>query len=117
MSEIIEHFKTLTQIPHCSKEADKLLDFLVAFAKERDYGVEVDEIKNIYIYKGNPTLCLQAHYDMVCMGKAPVIETYVEEGIMRAKDSSLGADNGIAIAMMMQCMDEDSRVRVFTYFR
>ncbi len=106
MSEIIEHFKTLTQIPHCSKEADKLLDFLVAFAKERDYSVEVDEIKNIYIYKGNPTLCLQAHYDMVCMGKAPVIETYVEEGIMRAKDSSLGADNGIAIAMMMQCMDE-----------
>ena len=43
---------------------------------------------------------------MVCMGKAPVIETYVEEGIMRAKESSLGADNGIAIAMMMQCMDE-----------
>jgi dipeptidase D len=40
------------------------------------------------------------------MGKAPVIETYVEEGIMRAKESSLGADNGIAIAMMMQCMDE-----------
>jgi len=106
MSEIIEHFKTLTQIPHCSKEANKLLDFLVAFAKERDYSVEVDEIKNIYIHKGNPTLCLQAHYDMVCMGKAPVIETYVEEGIMRAKDSSLGADNGIAIAMMMQCMDE-----------
>ena len=106
MSAIIEHFKTLTQIPHCSKEADKLLDFLVAFAKKRDYTVEVDEIKNIYIHKGTPTLCLQAHYDMVCMGKAPHIETYIEEGVMRAKDSSLGADNGMAIAMMMQCMDE-----------
>ena len=33
MSVIIEHFKTITQIPHCSKEADKLLDFLVAGAK------------------------------------------------------------------------------------
>ena len=106
MSSIIEHFQTLTQIPHCSKEADKLLDFLVAFAKERNYRVEVDEVKNIYIHKGSPTLCLQAHYDMVCMGKAPNIETYIEEGIMRAKDSSLGADNGMAIAMMMQCMDE-----------
>jgi dipeptidase D len=106
MSAIIEHFKTLTQIPHCSKEADKLLDFLVAFAKKRDYTVEVDEIKNIYIHKGTPTLCIQAHYDMVCMGKAPHIETYIEEGVMRAKDSSLGADNGMAIAMMMQCMDE-----------
>jgi len=106
MSAIIEHFQTLTQIPHCSKEADKLLDFLVAFAKERSYTVKVDSVKNIYIFKGNPTLCLQAHYDMVCMGKAPHIETYIEEGVMRAKESSLGADNGMAIAMMMQCMDE-----------
>jgi len=106
MSPIIEHFQTLTQIPHCSKEADKLLEFLVAFAKERGYTVEVDEVKNIFISKGLPTLCLQAHYDMVCMGKAPVLETYVEEGWMRAKDSSLGADNGMAIAMMMQLMDE-----------
>jgi len=106
MSNIIEHFETLTQIPHCSKEAEQLLDFLLAFAREKGYKAEVDEVKNIYIYKGNPTLCLQAHYDMVCMGKAPHIETYVEEGWMKAKDSSLGADNGMAIAMMMQLMDE-----------
>lgn len=106
MSAIIEHFQTLTQIPHCSKEADKLLAFLVDFAKNRGYRVEVDEVKNIYISKGNPTLCLQAHYDMVCMGKAPNLETYIEDGVMRAKESSLGADNGIAIAMMMQNMDE-----------
>jgi len=106
MSKIIEYFKTLTQIPHCSKEADRLCDFLVAFAKERGYEVEVDKVKNIYIHKGKPTLCLQAHYDMVCMGRAPQIETYEEEGWMKAKDSSLGADNGMAIAMMMQLMDE-----------
>jgi len=107
MSSIIDHFQTLTQIPHCSKEADKLLDFLVSFAKERDYAVQVDEVKNIFISKGLPTLCLQAHYDMVCMGKAPVLETYEEEGWMKAKEASLGADNGMAIAMMMQLMDED----------
>ena len=106
MSQIIEHFKTLAQIPHCSKEADKLLDFLVSFAKERNYSVEVDDIKNIFISKGSSRLCLQAHYDMVCMGKAPQIETYEEDGWMKAKDSSLGADNGMAIAMMMQLMDE-----------
>ena len=106
MSKIIEHFQTITQIPHCSKEADQLLDFLIAFAKERHYTVEVDAVKNILISKGEPALCLQAHYDMVCMGKAPKIETYMEEGWMKAKDSSLGADNGMAIAMMMQLMDE-----------
>ena len=106
LSHIIAHFQTLTQIPHCSTEADKLFHFLITFAKERGYKVEVDAAKNIYISKGTPTLCLQAHYDMVCMGKAPTIETYIENGLMRAKDSSLGADNGMAIAMMMQCMDE-----------
>jgi len=107
MSEILEHFETLAQIPHCSKEAGKLMDFLVDFAKMRDYRVEVDEVKNIFITKGLPTLCLQAHYDMVCMGKAPVVEIYVEDGWMKAKESSLGADNGMAIAMMMQLMDEN----------
>jgi len=106
MSTIIEHFKTLTQIPHCSKEADKLLDFIVNFAKDRNYEVEVDSVKNIFISKGKPSLSLQAHYDMVCMGKAPVIETYEEEGWLMAKNSSLGADNGMAIAMMMKLMDE-----------
>jgi len=106
MSQIIEYFKQITQIPHCSRDADRLLDFLVNFAKENGYEVEIDNIKNIFIYKGNPTLCLQAHYDMVCMGKAPNIETYIEDGWMKAKESSLGADNGMAIAMMMQCMSE-----------
>jgi len=106
MSTIVEYFQTLTQIPHCSEDADELLEFLVAFSKERAYTVEVDVSKNIFISKGKPRLCLQAHYDMVCMGKAPQIETYVQEGIMRAKDASLGADNGMAIAMMMQVMEE-----------
>ncbi len=106
MSSIIEHFQTLTQIPHCSKLADRLLEFLVSFSKERGYKVEVDDVKNIFISKGTPTLCLQAHYDMVCMGKAPVLEIYMEDGWMKAKDASLGADNGMAIAMMMQLMDE-----------
>ncbi len=106
MSSIIKHFKTLTQIPHCSKLADRLFEFLVLFSKERGYEVEVDKVKNIHISKGTPTLCLQAHYDMVCMGKAPILETYIEDGWMKAKDASLGADNGMAIAMMMQLMDE-----------
>jgi len=106
MSKIIEYFEQITQIPHCSREADGLCDFLTEFAKARGYEVEVDEAKNIYICKGSPRLCLQAHYDMVCMGKAPKIETYVDDGWMKAKDASLGADNGMAIAMMMQLIDE-----------
>ena len=102
---IIDNFISLTKLPHCSQNTEALLDFIVEFAKKRAYEVQVDVAKNILIKKGSPKLALQAHYDMVCMGKAPIIETYVKEGWMYAKESSLGADNGIAIAMMMTLMD------------
>ena len=102
---IIDNFITLTQIPHCSHHTDKLFDFLVNYAKKHNYTVQSDEAKNILISKGSPKLALQAHYDMVCMGEAPKIETYVKDGWMYAKNSSLGADNGIAIAMMMSLME------------
>jgi len=101
----IDNFITLTKLSHCSKNADALFNFLIDYAKEKGYEVKSDSAKNILIKKGTPTLALQAHYDMVCMGKAPNIETYIEEGWMYAKDSSLGADNGIAIAMMMTLME------------
>ena len=107
-NQIIEHFISLTKIPHCSTSTDKLLEFLEQFAKERGYLVEIDTVKNMLIKPKDVKvkLALQAHYDMVCMGKAPNIETYIEEGWMYARDSSLGADNGMAIAMMMCLMEQ-----------
>ena len=72
---IIDNFISLTKLPHCSQNAEALLDFIVEFAKKRAYAVQVDVAKNILIKKGSPKLALQAHYDMVCMGKAPIIET------------------------------------------
>ena len=102
---IIDNFISLTKLPHCSKNAQALFDFIVSFAEEKNYTVLSDDAKNILIRKGEPKLAIQAHYDMVCMGKAPHIETYVEEGWMYAKESSLGADNGMAIAMMMTLME------------
>jgi len=103
---ILDHFKTICSIPHCSNEADKLKDFLISFAKERGYNVEVDKSKNILAYGGSRKIAFQAHYDMVCVGKAPNIELVFEDNYLRANESSLGADNGIAIAMMMAMMDE-----------
>jgi len=106
MSKIIHYFLELTKIPHCSKETKKLQDYLVHFAYDRDYTVEIDRTYNILIHKGSPKIALQAHYDMVCVGQAPNIETFEEDGWLKAKNSSLGADNGIAIAMMMELMDQ-----------
>ena len=108
--KIINHFISLTKVPHCSQNSAKLFNFLSNFAKDRGYEVFSDNVYNILIKKGHPKLALQAHYDMVCMGKAPNIETYIEDGWMKAKDSSLGADNGIAIAMMMHLMDEGAEL-------
>ena len=104
--KLLDYFQQLTQIPHCSHHSEKLKRFLMDFAKARGYQVKSDSAGNILAYKGSPKLSLQAHYDMVCVGKAPEIETFAEDGWLYARDSSLGADNGIAIAMMMALMDE-----------
>ena len=110
MQQVLSYFKQITQIPHCSYDSSKLRDFLVNFAKERGYVTLVDKSENILIKKGVPLLCLQAHYDMVCVGAAPQIETFIENGWMRAKNSTLGADNGISIAMMMVLMDKEEDI-------
>jgi len=106
LQKILNYFQQIIQIPHCSQDASKLKDFLITFAKERGYEVQTDEVENLLIKKGKPLLALQAHYDMVCVGEAPKLETFIENGWMMANNSTLGADNGIAISMMMALMDE-----------
>jgi len=106
LTPTMSYFLDICKIPHCSYETDGLFEYLKEFAIDGGYSVESDSAKNILIKKGKPKLCLQAHYDMVCMGKAPNIATYIEDGWLKARDSSLGADNGIAIAMMMSLISE-----------
>ena len=105
-SRVLEIFKEIASIPHCSGNYEKLKEFLVSFAKARGFSVEVDSADNILVSSKEPNICLQAHYDMVCVGKAPDIEIVVDSGWMSARESSLGADNGIAIAMMLSLIDE-----------
>ena len=106
-SEVLAKFETLAAIPHCSYETDKMRDFLADFARDKGCEVVVDSFGNVHAFKGKPKICLQSHYDMVCMGDAPKIEiVYGDDGYMRAKNSSLGADNGIGVAIMMQMISE-----------
>ena len=106
MSRVIDYFLEITKIPHCSSDYQELKEYLISFAKDRGYSVVSDKADNILISIGSGKICLQAHYDMVCVGKAPDIQTYIKDGWLYAKDSSLGADNGIAIAMMLSLIDE-----------
>ncbi len=102
----MEIFLELTKIPHCSGETGALRRYLIDFAKRCGYRVESDEAGNVMAYGKNSRVTLQSHYDMVCIGRAPQIEVVTESGWMRAVESSLGADNGMGVAMMLHLMQK-----------
>lgn len=106
MQKVMSYFRQICEIPHLSYETEKLRDYLVEFAKKHEFSVEVDSAGNIYMCKGEPKICLQAHYDMVGVGLAPNIELVENDGFLSAKNSSLGADNGIGVAIIMAMMSE-----------
>ncbi|MDX9742834.1 MAG: M20/M25/M40 family metallo-hydrolase [Arcobacteraceae bacterium] len=107
---IINLFKEITNIPRCSGTHQPFIDFIVDFAKAHNYQCKVDEAKNILCYKKDVTtqICLQSHYDIVCLenGKIPTI--IEKDGYLSALDSTLGADNGIGCAYMLSLMSEDA---------
>ncbi|MCI7237486.1 M20/M25/M40 family metallo-hydrolase [Campylobacter sp.] len=100
------YFEQICSIPHCSYQAQKLGEFLLEFSKSRGFEAKIDESFNIHAIKGKPKICLQAHYDMVCVGEAPKIELENDGEFLSAKNSTLGADNGIGLAIIMDIMDE-----------
>jgi dipeptidase D len=106
LKRILKHFEAIRRIPHCSREAEALRGYLEHFGRTCGYDVLTDAAGNLLMRKGSPGLCLQAHYDMVCVGRAPEIETVEIGGWLQAKESSLGADNGMAVAMMMALMED-----------
>ena len=106
------YFEQICSIPHCSYQAQKLGEFLLEFSKSRGFDTKIDENFNIHAIKGKPKICLQAHYDMVCVGEAPKIELKNDGEFLSAKNSTLGADNGIGLAIIMDIMDEAQDLEV-----
>jgi len=107
---VMKIFETICSLPHCSHNAKALQNHIVSEAKSYGYEVKVDSLGNILCSHKEANLILQSHYDMVCIGKAPELELYEEEGLLKAKDSSLGADNGIGVAMMLSLMSQKANV-------
>ncbi len=106
MSRIIDIFKEITQIPRCSGTQEHFIKYMKELALKLGYECLVDEYNNILCKKKNSCakLCLQSHYDIVCLsdGCVPVI---VQEGdILKAQNSTLGADNGIGCSYMIELM-------------
>ena len=108
--QVLDIFKKICTIPHCSYEADELKDYIIEQAIIYGYMVQTDIAGNILCSHPDAELILQSHYDMVCIGNAPKLDLYEEDGLLKAKDSSLGADNGIGVAMMLALMSEGKKV-------
>ncbi len=106
MKRVLDFFEEISAIPRCSFEAKKMQKYLVGYAKEQDFEVKTDKAGNVLCKKGNPKVCLQSHYDMVCLGDAPKVKLTKDKNILRAKNSTLGADNGMGVAIMLYCMQK-----------
>ena len=104
LKEVLENFIKITKIPHCSGNTKEIKEFLIIYAKKLGYEVLSDDAGNIVARKNGPKICFQSHMDMVCVGDAPKVEVIEEGGYLRAENSSLGADNGIGMAVMMYLM-------------
>ena len=107
---VLDIFKHICTIPHCSHDTQDLKHYLIEEARSHGYTVTMDKVDNILCSHPDATLILQSHYDMVCIGKAPDLELYEQEGFLKAKESSLGADNGIGMAMMLALMSEQKPI-------
>jgi dipeptidase D len=107
---VLEHFKALCAIPHCSGDTARMLTYLTEQSELFGYETFLDTAGNLLCRRPDSAVTLQAHYDMVCIGKAPSLELHEENGWLYAKDSTLGADNGMGMAMMLALMDEGAEV-------
>lgn len=106
MGNTLEIFESIAKdIPRCSKNASKMKLFIEEYAKKEGYEVKTDSFGNILCSKNGADVCLQSHYDMVCVGEYENITLKIENGWLKAANSSLGADNGIGVAMMLSMMD------------
>ena len=108
IGKIEEIFEKITNLPHCSGDTSKLREYIKGVANGCGYSVHVDRAGNVAAYGSNSDITLQSHYDMVCIGRAPEIEIVVEEGWMRAEESSLDADNGMGVAIMLWLMQQNA---------
>jgi len=107
MDRIIELFYEITAIPRCSRTHIPFIEYMKEFSAKNGYECFVDKANNILCKKQNSkaNLCLQGHFDIVCLVDNVIPEIIEEEGFLKAKNSTLGADNGIACAYMLKHME------------
>lgn len=115
-------FEEITKVPRPSKKEGQIIAYLQKFAAERGFACKSDSIGNLLImkpatpgYEQLPAVVLQSHVDMVCEKNSDVshnfdtdpIQTVVDHEWLKAKGTTLGADNGIGVATQLALLASD----------
>jgi dipeptidase D len=115
-----QYFDEICQIPRKSGNEEKIITYLMEFGKQHQLDTMKDKAGNVLIskpasagYEKRKSVCLQSHVDMVCEKNSSVshdfdrdpIQTTLEGNWMKAKGTTLGADNGIGIAAQLSILN------------
>ena len=117
MSQYLNYFYDICKIPHGSHNEKALSEYLINFAKEHNLKYKTDDVYNVIIYKNGTSksdkvLALQAHIDMVDEKtidsnhdfNIDPLDIYEEDGYLKASGTTLGADNGAGVAMILSVL-------------
>ncbi|MBZ4642705.1 MAG: dipeptidase [Deferribacteres bacterium] len=116
--QVLKYFKEISEIPRCSKNEKHIIGYLKLWAEKKGFRYKVDRGGNLVVYagKGLNVIALQSHVDMVCEKLKDSNHDFEKDGIklvfegdfVKASGTTLGADNGVGVAIMMAlCDDED----------
>ena len=120
---VFHYFEEICKIPHGSGNTKQISDFLVNFAKDHGFKYVQDEMNNVIIYKpgtsgyeNSPTVIIQGHMDMVCEKRPDVEHDFTKDGLnlsvegdyVSANGTTLGGDDGIAVAYGLALLESDT---------
>ena len=120
--KLLEHFYNISKVPRNSTEEKKIAEYLCKFASERNLEYRTDNLYNVLIkkkassgYENRKPIIFQAHTDMVCEKTVDSIHDFAKDPIeiindgvvLKAKDTTLGADDGIGVAMCLLLLSDD----------
>ena len=119
-ASVFEQFARINEIPRPSKREEKMIEYLKNWGESHGFETKVDETGNVLIrkpatkgYENRKTVILQSHMDMVCDKLVDVdfdfdkdaIQTYVDGDWLKAKGTTLGADDGIGCAIELAILE------------
>ncbi|MGB9765593.1 MAG: aminoacyl-histidine dipeptidase [Candidatus Saccharicenans sp.] len=120
-----KHFAEILKIPRCSGNEKAIADYILNLARSWSLEAQKDRVGNVVVKKpafsgreSSPSVILQAHLDMVCEKNSDIqhdfskdpITPYIEGDWVKAKGTTLGADNGIGIAACLAVLEDKNLV-------